>query len=84
MKRTKLIEFRGGRTQLEMSKIYSVTQQTWSLWELGITTPLPHIMKRLQDDSGISMEELFFDAFNNQKSYNNSTTQTEDRNEAGR
>ena len=67
MKREKLITFRGDRSQADMAAIYGVTQQAWNRWELGSATPRPHIMKRLEVDSGIPMEELFFDAFNSQK-----------------
>ena len=67
MKRQKLIEYRGSRTQAEMAAMYSVTQQAWSQWEQGTAAPVLPIMKRLEDDSGISMEELFFDKFNNDK-----------------
>ncbi len=65
MKREKLIDFRGKRTQKEMAEKYGVTQQAWNRWELGRTAPLLPIMKRLEVDSGIPMEELFFDRFNN-------------------
>lgn len=63
--RTKLIKFRGERSQDEMAKIYGVTQQTWSNWERATKTPSPSIMKQIEIDSGIPMEELFFDAFDN-------------------
>ncbi len=65
MKREKLIDYRGERTQKEMAEAYGVTQQAWNRWELGRTTPAPHVMKRLEIESGIPMEELFFDRFNN-------------------
>lgn len=68
MKRVKLIEFRGERTQAEMAKLYGVTQQAWWKWENGETVPEPATMLRLEQDSGVSMEQLFFDAFNNLKS----------------
>lgn len=63
MKRQKLIEYRGSRTQTEMAKLYGVSQQTWSGWENDGINPPPHIMKAMEDDSGIPMEELFFDSF---------------------
>lgn len=68
MKREKLIAFRGERSQVDMATLYGVTQQAWSKWELGILKPNIVTMKRLEVDSGIPMEELFFDVFNNQKS----------------
>ena len=64
MKRQKLIDFRGNKTQSAMAKEYGVSQQTWSYWEIGTFTPPPHIMKRLENDVGIPMEEIFFDVFN--------------------
>lgn len=62
-----LIKFRGSRTQAELAEQYGVSQQAWSKWERGIDTPKPHIMKKLEMDSKIAMEELFFDVFNNYK-----------------
>lgn len=67
MKREKLIAFRGNRTQAEMAAMYGVTQQAWGQWEKGSKTPVVVTMKRLEVDSGVPMEELFFDVFNNQK-----------------
>ena len=60
MKRQILIDFRGNRNQTEMAKIYGVSQQLWSRWENGTSTPLPHLMKRLENDIKIPMEEIFF------------------------
>lgn len=65
--RTPLVKYRGERTQSEMARIYGVSQQAWSKWERGIDTPKPHIMKQIAIDSGIQMEVLFFDVFNNSK-----------------
>lgn len=66
MKRERLIEYRGNRTQAEMAARYGVTQQAWQKWEAGEMTPTADKMKRLEDDSGVPMEILFFDAFNKQ------------------
>lgn len=63
MERTALINYRGKRTQLAMAKIYNVTQQAWQQWEKGITNPSVVIMKKLEIDSGIKMEDLFPDVF---------------------
>jgi len=63
--RAKLVEFRGDRSQQEMADAYGVTQQAWSGWEKGTITPGVVTMKRLENDSGIPMEEIFFDVFNN-------------------
>jgi len=65
-----LIKFRADRTQAKVAQKYGVTQQAWSKWEKGIDTPKPHIMKQLEIDSQIPMEELFFDVFNNHKLLN--------------
>ena len=75
MKRQRLIEFRGNRTQINMAKMYEVTQQTWSAWENGRNTPPAKIMKRLENDSGVPMEDIFFDVFNNQKVSNTLKTE---------
>ena len=63
--REKLAEYRGDRSQSEMAKMYGVTQQAWSLWETGTQKPDVIIMKRLEIDSGVPMEQLFPDVFNN-------------------
>jgi len=65
MKREKLREYRGTRTQKEMGEMYGVTQQAWNRWEIGRTSPAPSVMKRLEDDSGTPMEVLFYDRFHN-------------------
>ena len=65
MRREKLIEYRGNRTQEYMAKKYNVTQQAWDSWEKGKRNPKVSIMKRIEVDSGISMERIFFDIFDN-------------------
>ena len=64
MKREKLIAFRGKRSQSDMAAVYGVSQQACSMWEVGALKPNVVTMKRLEIDSGIPMEELFFDVFN--------------------
>ncbi len=64
MKRKILIDFRGKKSQAEMAEKYGISQQLWSCWENGNSTPLPHLMKRLENDIGVPMEEIFFDVFN--------------------
>lgn len=64
MMRTKLIAFRGKRSQKEMAKRYNVSQQAWNAWEQGLYAPKPNIMKKIEFDSGIPMEVIFFDVFN--------------------
>ena len=63
MRRTKLIKFRGSRTQTEMAEKYGVTQQAWSMWERGENIPSLPTMKKLETDTGIPMEDIFPDAF---------------------
>ena len=65
MKRTKLIEYRGERTQADMAKMYGVSQQAWGNWEKGNGKPNVVLMKKLELDSGIPMEEIFADVFDN-------------------
>lgn len=65
MKRQALIDYRGSRTQKEMGEMYGVTQQAWSQWESGETKPNVMLMRQIEKDSGISMETIFFDIFNN-------------------
>ena len=63
MKREQLILFRGSRTQAEMAEKYGVTQQAWSMWERGKNIPNLPTMKRLENDTGMPMEDIFADAF---------------------
>ena len=65
MKRWKLIEYRGSKSQAEMARKYHVSQQAWSAWERGAKTPELFTMKRLEQDIGAPMETIFFDVFNN-------------------
>jgi hypothetical protein len=48
LKRNKLIEFRGKRSQAEMANIYGVTQQAWCKWENGCAKTGVIIMKKLK------------------------------------
>ena len=64
MKRKPLINFRGKRSQAEMAVAYGVSQQAWSYWENGVSAPSIAMMQRLERDSGVPMEVLFYDVFN--------------------
>jgi transcriptional regulator with XRE-family HTH domain len=66
LKRTELIKFRGDKSQADMAKRYNVSQQAWSSWENGEKRPDVTIMKQIEVDSGIPMEVIFFDVFNNE------------------
>lgn len=61
--RDKLIKYRGKRSQEEMAKMYGISQQAWSKYENGTAVPSPSIMLRIERDSGIKMEDIFFDKF---------------------
>ena len=63
IKREALIAYRGNRNQAEMASKYGVSQQLWSCWENGISAPSLPIIKKLEEDSGVPMEKLFFDLF---------------------
>ena len=65
MKRVKLIEYRGARTQADMAKMYGVSQQAWAKWENGQGKPNVVLMKKIEMDTGIPMEEIFADIFDN-------------------
>ena len=67
MERARLIEYRGEHSQKEMGDRYGVTQQVWSRWEKGLAKPNVVTMKRLEEDIGVPMEEIFFDVFDTQK-----------------
>lgn len=43
--------------------MYGVSQQAWSKYENGTAVPSPSIMLRIERDSGIKMEDIFFDKF---------------------
>ena len=60
LRRNLLIKYRGERSQEEMGLLYGVTQQAWSRWEQGITSPRHDIMLRIEKDSGMKMEDIFF------------------------
>ena len=62
--RTKLIAYRGSRSQDEMAKFYKVTQQSWSNWENGHETPRSKTMLMIARDAGTTIEDLFFDEEN--------------------
>lgn len=64
MKNEILICYRGKRSQMEMAKIYNVTQQAWSNWENGINVPAFPIMCRIARDIGKTAEEIFFKRIN--------------------
>ena len=61
--REMLIQYRGKRSQKKMAEKYGVSQQLWSFWDLGKSTPKPHIMKQIAKDSRNPMEKIFSDAF---------------------
>ena len=65
--RHNLIKYRGDRSQKEMAVKYNVTQQAWSNWENGHDTPRPTTMLQIAQDSGESIESIFFDQENNDK-----------------
>lgn len=47
-----------------MAKMYGVSQQCWCKWENGENKPSVVLMKKMEMDSGMPMEVLFFDVFN--------------------
>lgn len=58
-----LIKYRGKRSQKQMAKKYGVSQQAWSKYENGTATPAPNVMLRIEKDSKMKMEKIFFDVF---------------------
>ena len=58
-----LIKYRGKRSQKQMAKKYGVSQQAWSKYENGTATPTPNVMLRIEKDSKMKMEKIFFDVF---------------------
>lgn len=63
MTKNLLKNLRGNQTQTELAKKYTVSQQCWQSWETGRTIPPPHIMKQIEIDFNIPMEDIFYDAF---------------------
>ena len=59
MKRVKIIEFRGNRSQIEMANIYGVSQQAWSKYENGTTKPELELMVKISNDMGEKIEDIF-------------------------
>lgn len=76
MKREVLVSYRGHRSQEEMGKLYNVSQQVWSRWENGTAKPRVEIMKQLEEDIGMPMEDIFFDVFNTSKALNTNKSKT--------
>lgn len=76
MKREVLVSYRGHRSQEEMGKLYNVSQQVWSRWENGTAKPRVEIMKQLEEDIGVPMEDIFFDVFNTSKALNTNKSKT--------
>lgn len=65
MQRSVLVEYRGNRSQEEMAQMYGVTQQAWGAWELGTRTPTYLMMKKIANDIGKSIDDIFFANNNN-------------------
>lgn len=64
--KNKLFYLRTGRalTQAEIANRLGVSQQVYSSWETGRTTPKPRQMQCLEDLFGVKKEEIFFGVFN--------------------
>ena len=62
--RKALIAYRGVRSQEKMGKLFGVSQQTWSAWEVGRATPPAKTMQKIAKMSNQSSETLFLDIFN--------------------
>ncbi len=62
--RDKLIEARDNKSQEEMAKMFGVRQQTYSSWETGRSKPSLAIIKQMELEFSVPMEELFPDLFN--------------------
>ena len=62
--KNRLRELRKDRSQFDMAKEFHVSQQTWSSWEVGRTTPNYFKMQEIEDYFGVKKEEIFFEAFN--------------------
>lgn len=62
--RKALIDYRGKRTQEAMGKLFGVSQQTWSCWETGQSTPPAKVMQRIAKKSCKPLKVLFPDIFN--------------------
>ena len=59
MKREMLVKYRGNKSQAELAKRYGVSQQVWSRWENGVCKPPVWTMKKLENDIGAPMEDIF-------------------------
>lgn len=59
VKREKLIEFRGERSQQEMADKAGISQQAWDSWENGKTSPNLKNVKKIADNLGVEPEYFF-------------------------
>ncbi|WP_086348428.1 helix-turn-helix transcriptional regulator [Candidatus Enterococcus clewellii] len=66
-KSSKLSQFREakGISQIELAEKMDVTQQCISSWQTGRTVPKPFQMKQLSEILDVSIDELFYEEFNN-------------------
>ena len=69
LKRDKLINLRGSRTQDELANELGISQQHYSAIENGTRTPTPKLMFEFEKYFNVPVQELFPDIF-----LNNSTT----------
>ena len=64
MKKNLLKDLRGTKSQAEIAKEYSVSQQCWQSWEAGRTVPDNATMLQMEKNFNVPMEVIFFDSFN--------------------
>lgn len=63
VRRQKLIQLRGEKSQAAKAKELGLIQQTYANYELGARTPSPRVMRMFEEHYTIPMEELFPDVF---------------------
>ena len=59
----KMREMRGSRTQEEMARMLGITKSSYAMYERGERIPRDEVKVRISRLLGISVQALFFDAF---------------------
>jgi putative transcriptional regulator len=66
MRRLRLIELRGNRSQEEVASKLNITRQMLSYIETGERTPSLPVARRIAEFYGVSVEIIFFDGICNE------------------
>lgn len=56
----RLVQLRGNKTQLEVSKAVNISISALSMYELGLRNPRDSVKVRLANYYGVTVESIFF------------------------